>query len=82
MRWNLGLVAYPPPNSPQYSSLEAKLCQIESKYLILLQEVKTPVCSEAPGPAREVIAQLLEDALQVDGPEQPEQALLKPHLVR
>ncbi|XP_049639622.1 TBC1 domain family member 2B [Suncus etruscus] len=65
----------------KYSSLEAKLCQIESKYLILLQEVKTPVCSEAPGPAREVIAQLLEDALQVDGPEQPEQALLKPHLV-
>ncbi|XP_012783173.2 TBC1 domain family member 2B [Ochotona princeps] len=65
----------------KYSSLEAKLCQIESKYLILLQEMKTPVCSEEQGPAREVIAQLLEDALQVESPEQPEQAFVKPHLV-
>ncbi|XP_036909319.1 TBC1 domain family member 2B isoform X2 [Sturnira hondurensis] len=65
----------------KYSSLEAKLCQIESKYLILLQEVKTPVCSEEQGPARDVIARLLEDALQVEGAEQPEQALVKPHLV-
>ncbi|KAM7048428.1 TBC1 domain family member 2B isoform 2-T2 [Molossus nigricans] len=65
----------------KYSSLEAKLCQIESKYLILLQEMKTPVCSEEQGPAREVIAQLLEDALQVEGSEQPEQAFVKPHLV-
>ncbi|XP_032692741.1 TBC1 domain family member 2B isoform X1 [Lontra canadensis] len=65
----------------KYSSLEAKLCQMESKYLILLQEVKTPVCSEEPGPARGVIAQLLEDALQADGPEQPGQALVKPRLV-
>ncbi|VCX37020.1 unnamed protein product [Gulo gulo] len=65
----------------KYSSLEAKLCQMESKYLILLQEVKTPVCSEEPGPARAVIAQLLEDALQADGPEQPGQALVKPRLV-
>ncbi|XP_046508812.1 TBC1 domain family member 2B isoform X2 [Equus quagga] len=66
----------------KYSSLEAKLCQIESKYLILLQEMKTPVCSEEQGPARDVIAQLLEDALQVESPEQPEQAFIKPHLVR
>ncbi|XP_058150582.1 TBC1 domain family member 2B isoform X2 [Dasypus novemcinctus] len=65
----------------KYSSLEAKLCQIESKYLILLQEMKTPVCSEEQGPARDVIAQLLEDALQVESPEQPEQAFIKPHLV-
>ncbi|XP_042553695.1 LOW QUALITY PROTEIN: TBC1 domain family member 2B [Dipodomys spectabilis] len=65
----------------KYSSLEAKLCQIESKYLILLQEMKTPVCSEDQGPAREVIAQLLEDALQVESQEQPEQARIKPHLV-
>ncbi|XP_058398180.1 TBC1 domain family member 2B isoform X3 [Diceros bicornis minor] len=65
----------------KYSSLEAKLCQIESKYLILLQEMKTPVCSEDQGPARDVIAQLLEDALQVESPEQPEQAFVKPHLV-
>ncbi|XP_032955902.1 TBC1 domain family member 2B isoform X2 [Rhinolophus ferrumequinum] len=65
----------------KYSSLEAKLCQIESKYLILLQEMKSPVCSEEQGPARDVIAQLLEDALQVEGSEQPEQAFVKPHLV-
>ncbi|XP_063494764.1 TBC1 domain family member 2B isoform X6 [Symphalangus syndactylus] len=65
----------------KYSSLEAKLCQIESKYLILLQEMKTPVCSEDQGPTREVIAQLLEDALQVESQEQPEQAFVKPHLV-
>nr|KAF6399476.1 TBC1 domain family member 2B [Molossus molossus] len=44
--------------------------------------MKTPVCSEEQGPAREVIAQLLEDALQVEGSEQPEQAFVKPHLVR
>lgn len=65
----------------KYSSLEAKLCQVESKYLILLQEMQAPVCSEEQGPAREVIAQLLEDALQVESQEQPEQAVLKPHLV-
>nr|XP_036869483.1 TBC1 domain family member 2B isoform X2 [Manis javanica] len=66
----------------KYSSLEAKLCQIESKYLILLQEMKMPVCSEEQGPAQDVIAQLLEDALQVESPEQPEQAFIKPHPVR
>ncbi|TRY69830.1 hypothetical protein DNTS_012929 [Danionella cerebrum] len=27
------------------TGLEAKLCQVESKYLVLLQEVKSPVCS-------------------------------------
>lgn len=70
------------PLPPQYASLEAKLCQVESKYLILLQEMQTPVCAEEQGPAREVIAQLLADALQVEGPEQPEQALVKPRLVR
>lgn len=66
----------------QYTSLEAKLCQIESKYLILLQEMKTPVCSEDQSPAREVITQLLEDALKAESSEQPEQAFFKPHLVR
>ncbi|XP_072201770.1 TBC1 domain family member 2B isoform X3 [Excalfactoria chinensis] len=65
----------------KYTSLEAKLCQIESKYLILLQEVKTPVCSEEQSPAREVITQLLEDALKAETSEQPEQAFFKPHLV-
>lgn len=85
--WSLSLFSRPfhvgdRPLSPQYSSLEAKLCQVESKYLILLQEMQTPVCVEEQGPAREVIAQLLADALQVEGPEQPEQALVKPRLVR
>ncbi|XP_077041505.1 TBC1 domain family member 2B isoform X3 [Agelaius phoeniceus] len=65
----------------KYTSLEAKLCQIESKYLILLQEMKTPVCSEDQSPAREVITQLLEDALKAEPNEQPEQAFFKPHLV-
>nr|XP_021403021.1 TBC1 domain family member 2B isoform X4 [Lonchura striata domestica] len=65
----------------KYTSLEAKLCQIESKYLILLQEMKTPVCSEDQSPAREVITQLLEDALKAEPSEQPEQAFFKPHLV-
>ncbi|XP_071424159.1 TBC1 domain family member 2B isoform X1 [Pithys albifrons albifrons] len=65
----------------KYTSLEAKLCQIESKYLILLQEMKTPVCSEEQSPAREVITQLLEDALKAETTEQPEQAFFKPHLV-
>ncbi|NXW12666.1 TBD2B protein, partial [Circaetus pectoralis] len=65
----------------QYTSLEAKLCQIESKYLILLQEMKTPVCSEEQSPASEVITQLLEDALKAETSEQPEQAFFKPHLV-
>ncbi|XP_037250297.1 TBC1 domain family member 2B isoform X2 [Falco rusticolus] len=65
----------------KYTSLEAKLCQIESKYLILLQEMKTPVCSEEQSPARDVITQLLEDALKAETNEQPEQAFFKPHLV-
>ncbi|NXC17602.1 TBD2B protein, partial [Corythaeola cristata] len=65
----------------KHTSLEAKLCQIESKYLILLQEMKTPVCSEEQSPAREVITQLLEDALKAETSEQPEQAFFKPHLV-
>uniref|UniRef100_A0A8D0HBW1 TBC1 domain family member 2B n=1 Tax=Sphenodon punctatus TaxID=8508 RepID=A0A8D0HBW1_SPHPU len=65
----------------KYTSLEAKVCQIESKYLILLQEMKTPVCSEEQSPARDVISQLLEDALKVDSNEHPEQTFFKPHLV-
>uniref|UniRef100_A0A8D3CF81 TBC1 domain family member 2B n=1 Tax=Scophthalmus maximus TaxID=52904 RepID=A0A8D3CF81_SCOMX len=49
------------------TALEAKLCQVESKYLVLLQEVKTPVCSSSEqSPAREVISRLLEDALQAE----------------
>ncbi|XP_029430799.1 TBC1 domain family member 2B isoform X2 [Rhinatrema bivittatum] len=65
----------------KYASLEAKLCQVESKYLVLLQEMKTPVCSEGQGPARDVIVQLLEDALKVESSEQPEQAFFRPHPV-
>ncbi|KAL8197000.1 UNVERIFIED_CONTAM: TBC1 domain member 2B [Gekko kuhli] len=63
------------------TSLEAKLCQVESKYLILLQEMKTPVCSEEQRPNHDVVAQLLEDALRVDTSDQPEQTVFKPHLV-
>ncbi|MBN3314061.1 TBD2B protein, partial [Atractosteus spatula] len=65
----------------KYTALEAKLCQIESKYLVLLQEVKNPVCSSEQNPAREVISRLLEDALQVESPEQQEHTILKPHPV-
>ncbi|XP_061917132.1 LOW QUALITY PROTEIN: TBC1 domain family member 2B [Entelurus aequoreus] len=51
----------------KYTVLEAKLCQVESKYLVLLQEVTNPVCSSAEqSPAREVISRLLEDALQAE----------------
>ncbi|KAK7891526.1 hypothetical protein WMY93_023489 [Mugilogobius chulae] len=65
----------------KYTALEAKLCQVESKYLVLLQEVKTPVCgSSEQSPAREVISRLLEDALQGEGPEH-EHMLLKPNTV-
>uniref|UniRef100_A0A8C6SS06 TBC1 domain family, member 2B n=1 Tax=Neogobius melanostomus TaxID=47308 RepID=A0A8C6SS06_9GOBI len=65
----------------KYTALEAKLCQVESKYLVLLQEVKRPVCgSSEQSPAREVISRLLEDALQGESLEQ-EQLLLKPSTV-
>ncbi|KAG8440190.1 hypothetical protein GDO86_006113 [Hymenochirus boettgeri] len=65
----------------KYSNLEAKMCQIESKYLVLLQEMKTPVCSDGQGPAREFVNQLLEDALKVENLDQPEQTFIKPHTV-
>ncbi|XP_069758972.1 TBC1 domain family member 2B isoform X3 [Narcine bancroftii] len=63
------------------TSLEARLCQIESKYLVLLQEVKNPVCSGERGPTHEVISRLLDDALKQDSPEHPEQMVLKPNPV-
>ncbi|XP_073328561.1 TBC1 domain family member 2B [Pagrus major] len=65
----------------KYTALEAKLCQVESKYLVLLQEVKTPVCSSEQSPAREVISRLLEDALQAESPDQQEQHIFKPNIV-
>ncbi|XP_012822167.2 TBC1 domain family member 2B isoform X1 [Xenopus tropicalis] len=65
----------------RYSNLEAKMCQIESKYLVLLQEMKTPVCSDDQGTAREFVNQLLEDALKVENAEQPEHTFVKPHTV-
>lgn len=56
---------------------------MESKYLVLLQEVKTPVCSSSEQtPAREVISRLLEDALQAESPEQQDQLMFKPNSVR
>ncbi|KAM4747929.1 TBC1 domain family member 2B [Rhinophrynus dorsalis] len=65
----------------KYSNLEAKLCQTESKYLVLLQEMRTPVCSDSQAPAREFVNQLLEDALKVEAAEQPEHTFVKPHTV-
>ncbi|XP_030621587.1 TBC1 domain family member 2B [Chanos chanos] len=66
----------------KYTALEAKLCQVESKFLVLLQEVKSPVCSSSDqSPGSEVISRLLEDALQVDNTDQQEQTVLKPHPV-
>lgn len=67
----------------QYTALEAKLCQVECKYLVLLQEVKTPVCSSSEqSPAREVISRLLEDALQAESSDQQEHPIFKPNTVR
>nr|XP_046249384.1 TBC1 domain family member 2B [Scatophagus argus] len=66
----------------KYTSLEAKLCQVESKYLVLLQEVKGPVCSSSEqSPAREVISRLLEDALQAEGNDQQDHPIFKPNTV-
>ncbi|XP_069078157.1 TBC1 domain family member 2B isoform X2 [Pleurodeles waltl] len=65
----------------KYYSLEAKLCQIESKYLVLLQEVNSPVCSERQSLSHDVISQLLEDALKLEPTEQTEQSYFKPHTV-
>ncbi|KAJ7311306.1 hypothetical protein JRQ81_006922 [Phrynocephalus forsythii] len=65
----------------KYTSLEAKLCQVESKYLILLQEMKTPVYSGERSPRHEVVTQLLEDALKTDPSEPTEQTFSKPHVV-
>ncbi|XP_075064496.1 TBC1 domain family member 2B [Mixophyes fleayi] len=56
----------------KYSNLEAELCQIERKYLVLLQEMKRPVYSNGQGPAQEVVNQLLEDALKVETAEHAE----------
>ncbi|CAB1446745.1 unnamed protein product [Pleuronectes platessa] len=66
----------------KYTALEAKLCQLESKYLVLLQEVKNPVCSSSEqSPACDVISRLLEDALQVEGSDQQEHLIFKPSTV-
>ncbi|CAL8261923.1 unnamed protein product [Merluccius merluccius] len=64
------------------TSLEAKMCQVESKYLVLLQEVKNPVCSSLEqSPAREVISRLLEDALQAETADHQDHPVFKPHTV-
>ncbi|KAM9855042.1 TBC1 domain family member 2B [Aulostomus maculatus] len=66
----------------KYTALEAKLCQVESKYLVLLQEVKTPVCSSSEqSHAHDVISRLLEDALQAETPDQLEHPIFKPNTV-
>lgn len=67
----------------QYTVLEAKLCQVECKYLVLLQEVKTPVCSSSEqSQAHEVISRLLEDALQAESSDQQDHHIFKPNTVR
>lgn len=59
------------------------MCQVECKYLVLLQEMKTPVCSSPEqSPAREVISRLLEDALQAESSDPQEQFIFKPNTVR
>ncbi|XP_077567148.1 TBC1 domain family member 2B [Stigmatopora nigra] len=66
----------------KYTALEAKLCQVESKYLVLLQEMKNPVCSSSEhSPAREVISRLLEDALQLESPEWEDQPVFRANTV-
>ncbi|KAJ8247686.1 hypothetical protein GJAV_G00249100 [Gymnothorax javanicus] len=63
----------------KYASLEAKLCQVESKYLVLLKEVRNPVCSSSEQ-SPVLVNWLLEDALQVESSE-GENTVLKPHPV-
>ncbi|XP_047451636.1 TBC1 domain family member 2B [Mugil cephalus] len=66
----------------KYTALEAKLCQVESKYLVLLQEVKMPVCSSSEqSPTTDVISRLLEDALQVETSDQHDHPIFKPNTV-
>ncbi|KAI7811871.1 putative TBC1 domain family member 2B [Triplophysa rosa] len=66
----------------KYTSLVAKLCQVESKYLVLLQEVKSPVCSGSEqSHSGDVISRLLEEALQVESTDQQEHTILKPNAV-
>ncbi|XP_029289389.1 TBC1 domain family member 2B isoform X2 [Cottoperca gobio] len=66
----------------KYTALQAMLCQVESKYLVLLQEVKNPVCSSSEqSPAREVISRLLEDALQAESSDQHDHHIFKPNTV-
>lgn len=56
---------------------------MECKYLVLLQEVKTPVCSTSEHAAGgEVISRLLEDALQAETCDQQEHPVFKPNTVR
>lgn len=56
---------------------------MESKYLTLLQEVKSPMCSPSEeNPTQEVISRLLEDALQVESSDQHEHPIFRPHPVR
>lgn len=56
---------------------------MECKYLVLLQEVKSPVCSTSQHTAGgEVISRLLEDALQAETSDQQEHPVFKPNTVR
>ncbi|XP_011605682.2 TBC1 domain family member 2B isoform X2 [Takifugu rubripes] len=66
----------------KYTALEAKLCQVECKYLVLLQEVKSPVCSSSEQTQdHEVISRLLEDALQAETSDHQDHHIFKPNTV-
>lgn len=80
---SVGHVSDLPLSVLQYTALEAKLCQVECKYLVLLQEVKTPVCSSSEqSQDHEVISRLLEDALQAETSDHQDHHIFKPNTVR
>uniref|UniRef100_UPI00358F0C29 TBC1 domain family member 2B-like n=2 Tax=Myxine glutinosa TaxID=7769 RepID=UPI00358F0C29 len=55
----------------QNIQLEARLCQMESKHLILLQEVAQPVRIGHVGSSQEVVSQLIEEAMEPNADKDP-----------
>uniref|UniRef100_A0A8C4N7F4 Uncharacterized protein n=1 Tax=Eptatretus burgeri TaxID=7764 RepID=A0A8C4N7F4_EPTBU len=51
--------------------LEARLCQVESKHLILLQEVAESVRAGHASSSQEVVSQLIEEAMEPNGGKLP-----------
>ncbi|XP_006821071.1 TBC1 domain family member 2B-like, partial [Saccoglossus kowalevskii] len=50
----------------KYSTIEAELCRIQSKYYLLLQESKSAKREEASGPTDEMVIRLLEEATSTE----------------